>query len=212
MCFNYKVSFLTFVIGTVSSILLIKYGNKAYKIDNIVFGTFFIFIAAIQFMDFLFWIDIKNKIGINYITTLLGPLLNIGQPIILYLIKLIYFRPKLSNFTISDVFVLILNVLYLFYLIHMYITFILSSNLVTSTKYGHLHWPWLEYSNPYYYLILSAINIFYLTNFVYSLWDFLITYFLLYISYKYFRYSVGELWCFFGAFLPIYMIIISYYL
>lgn len=212
MCFNYKVSFLTFVIGTVSSLLLIKYGNKAYKIDNIVFGTFAFFIAAIQLMDFLFWIDINNKIGINYITTLLGPLLNVGQPIILYLIKLIYLRPKLLDFTITDVSVLILNILYLFYLIHMYITFISSSKLVTSTKYGHLYWPWIEYSNPYYYLILFAINLFYLTNFTYSLWVFLITYFLLYISYKYFYYSVGELWCFFGAFLPIYMIIISYYL
>jgi hypothetical protein len=42
-------------------------------------------------MDFLFWIDLQNKLGINYIITLLGPLLNVGQPLILYVIKLLNF-------------------------------------------------------------------------------------------------------------------------
>ena len=39
MCFNYKVSLLTFVIGTVGSIALIKYGALQYKLENTIFGT-----------------------------------------------------------------------------------------------------------------------------------------------------------------------------
>jgi hypothetical protein len=73
MCFNYKVSLFTFIIGTVFSILLFKYGNKKYKLENKVSGIFLIFISLIQFMDFLFWIDIKNEYGINKITTIIGP-------------------------------------------------------------------------------------------------------------------------------------------
>jgi hypothetical protein len=91
MCFNDKTSIVTFLIGTGFSIILMNYGNIKYKKDNIVFGIFFIFISLIQFMDFLFWIDLQNKLGINYIVTLLGPLLNVGQPLILYVIKLLNF-------------------------------------------------------------------------------------------------------------------------
>jgi len=87
MCFNYQVSLLTFLICTGFSILLIKKGNIDYKDHNTIAGTFFIFIGLIQFMDFLLWIDIKNKIGINKITTIFGAILNVAQPIILYLIK-----------------------------------------------------------------------------------------------------------------------------
>jgi hypothetical protein len=78
MCFNYKVSLFTFSLGIVFSLLLIHYGNKKYILENTVSGTFLIFISFIQLMDFLFWIDLKNHLGINKITTILGPILNVG--------------------------------------------------------------------------------------------------------------------------------------
>ena len=99
MCFNYQVSLLTFIFGTIFSILLYKYGNKKYDMENKTSAIFLIFISAIQLMDFLFWIDIKNKLGINKIITILGPFLNICQPIIFYLIKYIYFKPDILTFT-----------------------------------------------------------------------------------------------------------------
>ena len=98
MCFNYKVSLLTFGLGTIFSIALIKYGNKKYSIENTISGIFLIFISLIQFMDFLFWIDIDNKLGINKITTILGPILNVCQPTILYLIKYLYYKPDIFTF------------------------------------------------------------------------------------------------------------------
>ena len=97
MCFNYKVSLFTFTLGTLFSILLINYGNKKYALENKVSGIFLIFISVIQLMDFLFWIDLKNKIGINKVTTILGPILNICQPTILYLIKYFYYKPDVLS-------------------------------------------------------------------------------------------------------------------
>ena len=41
MCFNYKISLLTFIIGIISSLCLIIYGNKKYYKENIVTGIFF---------------------------------------------------------------------------------------------------------------------------------------------------------------------------
>jgi hypothetical protein len=213
MCFNAKTSLFTFVIGAIGSILLIIYGNKKYKINNNIFGIFLFFIALIQLMDFLFWIDIKNKLGINKIVTLIGPLLNVGQPLILYAIKLIYYKPNICEFNNFNLPVATLNFSYFIYLFSVYYKFISTEKiLITSTKNGHLSWPWLKYYNPIFYLILFAINIFYLTNFNYSLLLFVIVYSFLLLSMKYFYYSAGELWCFFGAFIPLIMFIFSYYI
>ena len=216
MCFNYISSLTTFFIGVIASYLVIEYGNSKYKIENTVFGIFFIFIASIQFMDFLFWIDLKNKLGINYVTTLIGPLLNVGQPLILYIIKILYFRPTLINtnstYNTNNVSILILNLLYLIYLVKMYILFISTEVLTTSKKHGNLSWPWIKYSNPYFYLIVLAINTFYLTNFTYSLVVFSITFFFFFLSNVLFSYNIGELWCFFGAFIPIWIFMLSYYI
>jgi len=212
MCFNYKVSLFTFSLGTVFSLLLIYYGNKKYSLENTVTGIFLIFISFIQFMDFLFWIDLKNDFGINKITTILGPILNVGQPTIFYLIKYFYYKPDIFSLHNFNLPVAILNLLYVIYFLNMYSTFVSTDKLITTTKNGHLNWPWIKYANPYYYLILFAINMFYLFNFNYALVFFTITYFFLFLSVKYFKYNAGELWCFFGSFIPLIMFFLSFYI
>ena len=210
MCFNYKISLFTFSIGIIFSILLIKYGNKKYKLENKITGIFFIFISFIQFIDFLLWIDIKNVFGINKITTIFAPILNVGQPIILYLIKYFYYKPNIFTLINYNLPIAILNLLYFIYFIKFYITFLLNSNLITSTKNNHLSWAWIKYTNPYFYLFLLAINFFYLFNIKYAFILFIITYFCLFISVKYYYYNIGELWCFFGSFIPFIMLFISF--
>lgn len=206
MCFSAKTSLITFLLGTTFSILLIKYGNPVYKKENHVFGIMLLFISAIQLMDLTFWLDLKNTMGLNRLATIIGPLLNVGQPTIMYLIKLAYFTPELNYGP-----VMWLNILYALYLIVMYFRFITTTDkLVTTTSHGHLSWPWLKYTNPYFYLLLFAVNLFYLTNFKYSFWMFAITYLFLYLSNKWFPYNVGELWCFFGSFIPAIMLAVSY--
>ena len=212
MCFNYKVSLLTFSIGTIFSLLLFYYGNNKFNIENKVSGIFLIFISAIQFMDFLFWIDINNKLGINKITTVLGPFLNVCQPIILYVIKYIYYKPDIFTLTNYNLPVAIINLLYFLYFIVGYTKFIIHSKLVTQPVNGHLKWPWLKYSNPYFYLILFAINIFYLFDLKYALLLFTTVYLFFFLSVKYFYYHIGEMWCFFGSFTPLILYFLSFYI
>ena len=202
MCFSAKASLITFLLGTTFSILLIKYGNPTYKSDNYVFGIMLLFISSIQLMDFTFWMDLKNTMGLNKLATIIGPLLNVGQPTIMYIIKLLYFKPDVLSAVNFNWQVMVLNASYALYLLYMYFRFITTEKqLITTTRNGHLDWPWLKYTTSYYNLIF-AVNIFYLTDFNYSLGIFIITYFFLYLSYKWFPYSIGELWCFFGAFIP----------
>ena len=159
MCFNYKVSLFTFIIGVIFSLLLVKTGNR----ENLVTGIFMIFISFIQFMDFLFWIDINNTFGINKITTIVGPILNVCQPTILYLIKYFYYKPDVFNF------VGLLNLLYFIYFIIIYITYLSNNKLITTIKHDHLSWPWIKYYNVLFYLFVFSVNIFYLFDFKYAL-------------------------------------------
>lgn len=208
MCFNYQVSLFTFFIGLLFSLLLIYKGNKKYKSENIVAGIFFIFISFIQFMDFLLWIDINNAIGLNKIVTIIGPILNICQPLILYAVKYLYYKPLLNNNV--NIIVALLNLLYFIYFITTYITFLSNDKLITTVKHKHLKWPWIDYLNPYFYLILLTINVFYLFKFKYALMSFIILFLSLLLSKVYFNYNVGELWCFFGAFIPLVLYYLSY--
>ena len=211
MCFNYKVSLFTFAIGTLFSLLLIKHGNPAYALDNKILGTFLIFITSIQFMDFLFWIDLKNTLGLNKLMTIFGPILNIGQPTILYLINAYYRKRdilRVQNLSVSGP-IALLNLCYVLYFVSTYLTYLSKEKLVTGTEHKHLKWPWIKYQRPVYYLLLLAINFFYIFPFSYALLIFSITYFFLFISWKYFYYNTGELWCFFGAFIPLIMYTLS---
>ena len=212
MCFNYETSLFTFSIGMIFSVILMKYGNIEYMAENEVSGIFLMFISLIQLMDFLFWIDIRNDYGINKIVTILGPLLNVCQPIIFYLIKYFYYKPNVFSMKNFNLPVALLNLMYFVYFIGMYQKFLSQGELTTSTKDGHLSWPWLEFASPYFYLFMLAVNIFYLFDIKYALVLFGIVYSFLALSVRYFNYNVGELWCFFGSFVPLIMYYASFYI
>jgi hypothetical protein len=93
-----------------------------------------------------------------------------------------------------------------------YSQFLKENKLTTGTSNGHLLWPWIKYSNPRFYLIVMAINIFYLMTFNYAFTLFIIIYFFLLLSVVFFSYNTGELWCFFGAFIPFIIVLLSYYI
>ena len=212
MCFNYETSLFTFLVGTIFSIILMEYGNVEFMAENEVSGIFLIFISLIQLMDFLFWIDINNDYGINKIVTILGPILNVCQPIILYLIKYFYYKPNVFSMKNFNLPVALLNLAYLIYFVTMYKQFLSQGELTTSTKNGHLDWPWLRFANPMFYLVVFAVNIFYLFDIKYASVLFGIVYAFLALSMKYFYYNSGELWCFFGSFVPFIMYHASFHI
>jgi hypothetical protein len=212
MCFNYETSLFTFLVGTIFSVILMEYGNVEFMAENETTGIFFMFISLIQLMDFLFWIDIKNDYGINKIVTILGPLFNVSQPIIFYLIKCFYYKPNVFSMKNFNLPVALLNAAYLIYFIIMYKQFLSQGELTTSTKNGHLDWPWLQFASTNFYLLVLAVNIFYLFDIKYALVLFGIVYAFLGLSMKYFNYNAGELWCFFGSFVPFIMYHASFHI
>ena len=210
MCFNAPISLATFFLGFIFSLILIFYGNPKYEKENIVFGIMLIFISSVQLMEYFLWSDINNKNGINHLMTLICPLLIVCQPIILYIIKIIYFKPKLFSLKDCNLELFILNVIYFGVFLSNYIKYI-NKNLITTVKKGHLSWPLSNLMNPIFYLILLAINMFYLTDFKYSAIIFIVTYLFSILSYIFFGYHIAEMWCFFGSSIPLILFIITKY-
>lgn len=208
MCYSPEVSFSTFLMGLGFSLLLIIYGNPKYAKENMVAGIFLIFIAGIQLMEFFFWIDLHNKIGINKIATVVGSLFNVGQPLLIYCIKVLYLHPVLQLDLVT-----VLNLAYFLYLMYFYARFI-SQGVLTTTSIvdGHLRWPWLKYSNPLFFLFMFNLNIFYLTDFGYSFALFSVTTMFLLFTKIYFPYNSAELWCFVSSSVPAIMLPLSYYI
>ena len=208
MCYNPTVSLTAFILGSIFSIFLILHGNPEFKDENTVAGILLLFIAGIQFMEFLFWSDLHNKIGINRLATIIGSLFNMGQPSLIYIIKVLYFRPLIQLDTI-----LILNFGYFAYLTYVYYRYLVNGKLTTSELVnGHLRWPWLKYINPVAFLFLFALNIFYLTDFGYSLVMFSVVYCTLLFAVVYLPKNVSELWCFMSTSVPATMLPLSYYI
>jgi len=211
MCFDAKTSLATFFIGTGFSLLIIYRGNPKYKRENLQFGIFLIFIALVQFMEFLFWIDLNNALGINHWVTIFGPVWGLGQPLILFLIKIAVSQP-----TMIDPIIALINLIYAEYLSVFYYRFLnysSSSSIQTRVEGGHLRWPWMKiwnYEGGFLYFFVATCNIFYLSDFKFSMVFFLLTSLFVLASHLFFGYHFGEMWCFFSAFLPLFLSLFSY--
>jgi hypothetical protein len=204
MCYSKNSSLVSFIIGILSSILLIFYGNKKYVKENLIVGLFLIFVSFMQFFDYFIWLDINNKKGLNYISTLIAPLFNHSQPSMLYILSETIYKK-------NNIYYLLLNLIYFIYVIIKYIQFISNNNnLITSKKYGHLYWKWKNNFNYYFYFFIFIFNIFTYIPLFYGIMFFLLGLFTLIISIKYFRKNIGELWCYLIAFTPLIILFISY--
>ena len=195
MCWNASVSLNTYIFGLFAS--LFSYYNGFWNILSVILYQSFIIIQLIEY--FIWTKTFSNKLlsQIALFVILCQPIFNIIK---------IETYPKAIPY---------LLVAYLIFIIILYTLIIPIDTINFSTvpsKNGHLSWPWLKYSSPNFYLILLAINIFYLSKFNYSLLFFIITYIFLCISAKYFYYNSGELWCFFGSFIPLILYFLSFHL
>ena len=212
MCFNKEVSLLTFFIGLFFIILLVNYGNKKYAIENKIFGYFFFFIIFIQFMEYIFWIDLDNNLGLNKIMTIIGSIINMMQPVLIYITKVIIIKPDIFSLKNNNLIILFVNAIYSIYISYRYSDFLKNGKLITKKgKNNHLDWDWKNYYNTIFYPMVVIINSFWLTDFYYSLFFVFILSILFFISFKYYNYNYGELWCFFSISVPFLLYLYSFH-
>lgn len=194
MCFSEELSLTSLSFGIIASLALINFGNKESTNTNKAIGYFFIFVTLMQLVEYFLWIDKDCVIGYNYVGSVVGPVLNNLQPVIMLLFARIYME---SAHIISDETLMLANGLYLIYMIYKYIEYATNeSNLCVETnEYGHLNWTWKKDFNYLFYFIISFINLInYYQNANFMI-VFIVSYLILILSIFKFDKNIGEFWC-----------------
>ena len=186
MCFSADVSLGTFIFGVIFSILCYRLGTPESKI----IGLFFGFVIFMQLIEFLLWKHQKCD-DYNKKLTLAGMILNHLQPIVLFLV-IILFNKNIHNKNFNIMLILTL----------IYTLSIFSYSLQFKNE-----WKWnsMKYSTIMYILFLiSMLVLTYLGmpshKVIFTLIVF-ITFLISKIIYSK-EHVTGALWCFFAAFAP----------
>ena len=99
MCYSKDLSLLSYIFGISTSLSLILFGNNIQI--NLVIGLFYIFVSQMQLIEFFAWSDLLCKNGLNKLSTILGPILNNSQPVILFILTIIYLKSEnIINYSI----------------------------------------------------------------------------------------------------------------
>jgi hypothetical protein len=198
MCFSPEVSLLTFIVGTIISILNYKLGKDNDKIISLFFG----FAVVMQLIEYFLWnhqtCDITNR---NL--SILGMILNHLQPIVLALIIL-----KIKNISKSQKKIMLIIILfYLFFIIPYSSQFIKEKQCTIKNEDNHLEWQWNNLSN---YSIVYSIFIITLVLLSYFAFDkqnerliasISIVFSFLFTK-MYYSSAVGALWCYISILFP----------
>jgi hypothetical protein len=191
MCWNQYVSINTFIFGVIG-LLFIAFNNKYsnYKLDFFKNPYAYIFIISVtfmQFIEFILWRNIDNKI-INKIASTAGFLLLTIQPITSLLL--------LNNINLRNKLLLYYSIPASIFAIYNIIT--ANIHTIVSPS-GHLSWIWTSYKDKF---IEKLIVIFYLFFLFFSLIYnkyysslFFLALFIIIIYYFGEDGSEGSIWC-----------------
>lgn len=205
MCYTAKDSLLGYIINSVSSILLYNISDEPqYK----VIALFLLFVGQMQIFDFGFW---KNQScnSLNKIITKFAIGFNHLQPIILYILQSTF---GLQQSTLSLLFLTLYVSIGIFYNIQAF-----TEVDCTLPSKGLMKWKWndLPGKDLYYfffigYLIIASFN-FKTTIFQYM--SAIVTVLTILIAHKtpILNISVGRIWCYYAAFMPLVFIALYYF-
>ena len=84
MCISARASIISFLVNLVSCVALVKYGNNELKFYNTTIAIWMVYVSLMQLVDYGMWIDLDCKTGMNKLATILGPVLNHTQPLVIF--------------------------------------------------------------------------------------------------------------------------------
>jgi len=208
MCYNKQASLTAFIVGILSSLSLVAFGDKKYEQQNKIIATLFFFVAFMQLFDYMMYIDPNCQSGWNKLAGYLAPLFNAFQPIILY-IFILQLNPSQSSKVLTS----FINISYILYVFYIYFNYLNTNRLCSYSNNGRLTWSW--YENGFgltwkmIYLVVAVYNICMLFEYKYFIASMIIAFFFLFISIFNFRYHIGEFWCWFVNSVPLIILIMQ---
>jgi hypothetical protein len=199
MCYTKQASITAFLVGIISSVSLIVFGNEANRLENLGIGILFFIVSFMQLFDYMIWSDLDCKKDYNRIAGIIGPIFNALQPTILYIYML---YTNNSNKNIASV----INIIYLIYVVYIYNQH-LKGDICSKVEDGRVRWSWYKSWNKLgynqIYLIIALINILLLVRSKYMIIAVVISFIFLGISKINYKYHVGEFWCYFVNSIPL---------
>ena len=206
MCYTSSTSIKAFIIGVVSSLLLITLDfknknvdtNKSYKI----IGYFFLFVTLMQLYDAIFWNN-PPPTNTNKITTKLAMITNHLQPIVLGLL-IYYFNRNMEE--TSKIALIVYTICITLYTINAWNK--VEYTTVSNRSNPSLDWEWNhQYGAPivYFIFLVTLIILFYQNVKVGGILAAILTLVsFLFSLYKYqIKAASGRFWCYFAAFAPV---------
>lgn len=155
MCYDESSSIYAFILCSIGSILLFLQGYKESK----VIGLFMSYIGCMQMIDLIFWRN-QEQNNINFVMTKIGMIVNLCQPLVLFLLVYAYFKKvKQLTLIISGIY----GVVVCLYAVYMWNK---VDYTLARTKYGpELHWQWVN--NRYMFLLFPV----YIATVLITLWQ-----------------------------------------
>ncbi len=206
MCYTSSTSIKAFIIGVVSSLLLITLDfknknidtNKSYKI----IGYFFLFVTLMQLYDAIFW-NHPPPSNTNKITTKLAMITNHLQPIVLGLL-IYYFNRNMEE--TSKIALIVYTICITLYTINAWNK--VEYTTVSNRSNPSLDWEWNRQdlaSFVYFIFLVTLIILFYQNVKVGGILAAILTLIsFLFSLYKYqIKAASGRFWCYFAAFAPV---------
>ena len=191
------------MLGIISAGFLIYFGNKDKESVNKAVATFFIFISLIQVMEYFMWKDIKCETGENYIASLIGPLINFLQPVVMFAIFFYFLKPNINKDILSAI--IGANLLYCAYVLYLYNNYINDkNNLCTKVNdENHLTWNWLKKYNSTFYVFFLLLNYIPFSSYNEATVSIFMSIITLIFSQTNYKKNAGELWCFTSTGIPL---------
>ena len=92
MCISAQASLKSFFTNLVSAGLLVYLGNEKLFVVNVIVALFSIFTSFMQLIDYMMWIDLDCTKGTNKFASIIGPVINLIQPLVIFFIALMIMK------------------------------------------------------------------------------------------------------------------------
>ena len=207
MCYSFEASITSFVFGVVGSAIIFNLGGA----DNKIFGLYFGYVSLMQGIEAILWRH-QTCDDFHKNITSLGAFVNMSQPLFLLLASRLFYPSNKNAYILYAS-----GILYTLYEIYHFIEFQKVSHCTTPRKNDpHLVWSWLNMHNTHITWFVYLTSIF--TLFVFGMpridqGIYIGTSGVLLAVVSAVLYpgrSVGSIWCFFSAFIPVIYIISKY--
>jgi len=239
MCISASASLKSFFTNLVSAGLLVYFGNEKLFVFNLIVALFSIFTSFMQLIDYLMWIDLDCTKGTNKFASIIGPFINLIQPVIIFIVAICVFKysdagkqfynkvfSKVKSDYLAESFSIASNKMTipkLGSLIYIFVIGIILFNyyskmlnnpklLCSGVTNGSLVWKWLNYKYPtaIFYLPIAGLNLIGINpSHPYTYVVFSVYLVTLLISVFIDKSRAGELWCFTSNSIPLLLLIIQ---